>query len=126
MVALSVIAIALFGVVSMILYTTKAKDAQRELGCAKAAAGKKLDEMRSQPWTTLSNLTSPAYGAFSVDGLSNPTTVDHLGKGTVTGVALQMDPLNPGSIVLVDIRVRVDWVGISGPGSYSLSGMVSQ
>ena len=126
MMAMAVIVVALFGIVSLILYTVRAKEAQRELGFAKAATERKLDEIRSQPWSVLSDPASPVFGPFSVDGLANPASVDGLGKGMVKAIALHSDPSNPALVTLIDVQVRVDWTGISGSASYSMSGMVTR
>jgi prepilin-type N-terminal cleavage/methylation domain-containing protein len=61
MVALGVVAVALFGAVSMILQTVRTKEYSRELDLAKHAAATKLEEIRVRPWTDVSNPSSSLY-----------------------------------------------------------------
>ena len=65
MLALAIMIIALFAIMTMILHATRSKESQRELSIAKEAVHQRLDELRSQTWTQLSQVAPPstAYSA---------------------------------------------------------------
>jgi prepilin-type N-terminal cleavage/methylation domain-containing protein len=123
MVALGVVAIALFGAVSMILHTVRAKEYTRELDVAKHAAATKLEEIRVRPWTEVSNPSSSLYQPFTVEGLNPPKT-----NGGRHGLA-RIRNLGPGGVPtnanLIDVEVTIEWIGVRGPSQYSMRSMYS-
>lgn len=123
MIALGVIAIALFGAVSMILHTVRAKEYSRELDVAKHAAATKLEEIRVRPWNEVSNPNSALYQPFTVEGLHPPTS-----NGGRHGRA-RIRNLGPGGVPtnanLVDVEVTIEWIGVRGPSRYSMRSMYS-
>lgn len=141
MVALGVIAVALFSLVAMILNTTRGKQAQRDQALAKQAATAKLEEMRAQTFNQIFARynTTPADdpggvgtspGAFfTVDGLPftwvHPTFGAQIrGRGTIT-FALDAvgTPLNPN---LLDVTVTIDWTRVGGKSNYILRSLFSK
>lgn len=129
MIALAVMAVSIFAILTMIMYTISAKESQRELALAKEAVQKKLDELKGQPWATLTQVVPPgtAYDPFTVEGLSHPATADKRGKGTVTILSTRLDPVNPLRISLIDVEVRVDWKGVYGGNStYAMGTLLTQ
>src|SRR5262245_66667354 len=50
LIATVIIAIALFGILSMSLHTSTTKENMRELEIAKEAASRKIEEIRGLPW----------------------------------------------------------------------------
>lgn len=123
MVALGVIAVALFGAVSMILQTVRTKEYMRELDVAKHAAATRLEEIRVRPWSEVSNPSSALYQPFTVQGLNPPTS-----NGGRHGLA-RIRNLGPGgqptNANLVDVEVTIEWIGVRGPSRYSMRSMYS-
>ena len=128
MVALLILALALFAIMSMILHSAGTKEAQRELMRAKEASHQKLEELRSQPWTELSMIAplSPVYGAFTVEGLSPPAPANKQGMGTVTVLATRPDPSSPATPSLIDVEVRIQWRSVRGDGNYSVRSLLTR
>jgi Tfp pilus assembly protein PilV len=117
MIALGVIGVSLFAIMSMVLSTSTIKDGMRELSTAKESAGAKLEEIKSQPFDTI-----PAYVAgtalYPVPGLSHPAFGSQ-GRGQVF-----IDASNPN---LYDITVTISWVRQGGQGSgYTLRTLYSR
>ena len=114
MIALGVIAIALFSMVSMISHTSSQKESLREVSLAKEAASKKLDELKGMAWTNLLATfttvgTRTVSQDFPVEGLTyslNPT-YPNKGQGTCTRIF----NLNPD---LLEVEIRVEWQGVFG------------
>jgi hypothetical protein len=123
MVALGVVAVALFGAVSMILQTVRTKEYSRELDLAKHAAATKLEEIRVRPWTEVSNPSSSLYQPFPVEGLTPPRS-----NGGRHGLA-RIRNLGPGGVPtnanLVDVEVTIEWIGVRGPSRYSMRSLYS-
>lgn len=109
MVALGVIAVSLFSIITMITHTATEKESQRQLAIAKEAVEKKIDELKGQAWTNLQS-GSTAYNAFTVEGLAYPLTADKKGQGTCTPTFTPA----VGTTTLVDVEVRVEWQGVFG------------
>lgn len=119
MVALGVISIALFGILSMILYIVRTKEAQRELATAKQAAAARMEQIKAVTYPVGAPLPYSQYVVqqvtgvppvgtsttwnFSVANLTNPTTADKQGLGTIT-----FNTLNPD---IIDVTVSIEWIG---------------
>jgi len=155
LIATIVIAIALFGVLSMSLHTSRTKESLREYEVAREAASRKIEEIRGLPWgkvatagvsnppdpnqptvcfnyaagTGLPRNVKAPYSPFSVDGLSNPNTTDKKGEGTVI-----IHGTNPNSagvalvdpVFLIDYEVLIVWKGIGGWSRYSARNMLAK
>lgn len=130
-IAMAVIAVAMFGVLSMILHTMQTKETMRELQIAKEAAATKIEEVKAHPMQLPPALlpvgatpdpTSIYNTYFRTDPINDPYTftVDGLssGRGTV-----RIDATNP---YLYEIMVTVRWVGRKGPAEYTRRSMVAQ
>jgi len=156
LIATIVIAIALFGVLSMSLHTSRTKESLREYEVAREAASRKIEEIRGLPWgkVATAGVTNPPdpnqptvcfnyaagsakfpravnvpYSPFSVDGLSHPTTADKKGQGTII-----IHGTNPNSdgvalldpVFLIDYEVLIVWKGIGGWSRYSQRNMLAK
>lgn len=123
MIALGVIAIALFGAVSMILQTVRAKEYTRELDIAKHAAATRIEEIRVRPWSEISNPSSSLYQPFTVEGLTPPAANGgRHGLARIRNLGPGGAPTNPN---LVDVEVTIQWIGVRGPSRYSMRSMFS-
>lgn len=141
MVALAVIAIALFALISMITHTVAIKEAQKELSIAKQAAATKLEEIKSILYSTIAGTYSAASSTtyndvdnvttyslpnnlFPVKGLNRPVTPDTTfvtskeGQGKIT--------IDATNAELLDITVEIKWNGIRGESTYTLRSMYSK
>jgi len=149
-----VIAIALFGILSMTLHTSRTKESMREYELARQAASRKIEEIRGLPWGTVkdkgvqSDATQPTvcynYAAgfglprdvqqplspFSVQGISHPSTVDKQGQGRI--IIHGTNPDSSGGtfladpVFLVDYEILIEWKGINGLSRYSTRLMISK
>jgi len=154
--ATMVIAIALFGILSMTLHTSRTKESMREYQVAREAASRKIEEIRGLPWGTVKepgvkspdDPTQPTvcytyaagfglprdvqkpFSPFSVDGISHPTTVDKKGQGRI--IIHGTNPDSSGGLVLVDpvrlvdYEVLIEWKGVNGLSRYSTRLMISK
>jgi prepilin-type N-terminal cleavage/methylation domain-containing protein len=118
MIALVIIAIALFAVMSMVLETVATKESLRELEKAKEAVAGKIEEMKSNPFSQVTT-TYPSGSSFVVPGLRDPATADQQARGTITIVS------NVASDLL-DIHVSVQWKGRRGMSTYSMRSLYTQ
>ena len=107
MIALAVIAVALFAALSMILQTASAKESMREQEIAKEAASAKLEEIKARTFAQIYSTYNGA--AFTVAGLNAPT-----GTGRGLG-SVAIDSTNPN---LYEITVTIRWKGTQGARSY--------
>ena len=130
-IAMAVIAIAMFGVLSMILHTMQTKETMRELQIAKEAAATKIEEIKSHPMQLPPALlpvgTTPdgnsVYNTyFRTDPVGNPYTFTVDGLSTARG-AVRIDASNP---YLYEIMVTVRWVGRKGAAEYTRRSMIAQ
>jgi hypothetical protein len=122
MFALGIIAVALMGILSMIVSAQKNKESMRELTLAKETAAAKLEEIRSQTFTSIPT----TYGSgqtgqfFNVQGLFDPTNTagGRLARGEVRLVTNNSE--------LLDVTVLITWKGVAGPKSYTLRTLVAR
>ncbi|HLF92658.1 MAG TPA: prepilin-type N-terminal cleavage/methylation domain-containing protein [Planctomycetota bacterium] len=114
MIALSVIAVALFAALSMILQTASSKESMREQEIAKEAASAKIEEIKARTFAQIYSTYNGA--AFTVDGLNAPT-----GTGRGLG-AVAIDATNPN---LYEITVTIRWKGTQGERSYLMRNLFS-
>ena len=146
MIAMAIIAIALFAAISMIMHTSSEVQALKELEMAREAAIRKVEEMRAMPWTSTSPVgflekylqpysgSVPAGGhlnveTFSVSTLASDTSTDKKGVGTVLlwGVGTHTSGSPPVTVVtLGDVEVLIEWKGVRGPSRYSLRTMYAR
>lgn len=122
MIALAVIAIALFALISMITHTAIDKESQRELGVAKQAAASKLEEIKAESKSSFTNVVvryAAPNNLFTVDRLANSQFLPtKKGRGTI--VIINANPS------LLDITVTIDWEGARGKNSYSIRSLFTQ
>jgi prepilin-type N-terminal cleavage/methylation domain-containing protein len=112
-IALSIIAIAMFGILSMILHSMQTKETMRELQIAKEAVSTKIEEIKSHPMKlpgtdTVGDSVYAYYTAnatFNVSGLTDSTRTgsDKTAQGFV-----KIDFTNP---YLYEVMVTVRWTG---------------
>jgi prepilin-type N-terminal cleavage/methylation domain-containing protein len=138
-IAMVVIAIALFAILSMTVHSSTMQQSQKEFEIAKEAASRKIDELRGLPWGGINNITIPSvvnsYATvatpvnFTVSGLSYTSNTDawntptnnplKAGKGTVIVHGTNPTPLTD-PVYLVDIEVLIQWNGVKrGLSQYS-------
>jgi prepilin-type N-terminal cleavage/methylation domain-containing protein len=151
MIAMGVIAVALFAVLSMTMHTNTTREDIREMEVAKEAAFRKIDELRSLPWgLTTSPPTPPTVVKNYVTAVRTPEIV----QGLQYNVSTAVDPWNTlvnnpnklgkltvvihgvhhsgaGVVVvdpvrLVDIEVLVQWTGVKGQSHYSTRIMLTK
>jgi prepilin-type N-terminal cleavage/methylation domain-containing protein len=113
MIALAVIAIALLGIVGVLLHTISVKESNREQQLAKTAATRQLETIRTAAKTnfdqisiTFNNLT------FPVSELANN------GTGTVT-----VDSTNPD---LLELRILIQWNGVRPNSRYEIRSLLTR
>jgi prepilin-type N-terminal cleavage/methylation domain-containing protein len=121
MIAMSVIAFSIFGVMSMVLHTSATREATRELELAREAASSKIDEIKSMSFADLATkYPSPAKAtiAFNV-----PTLVHQSGSGVAVGVAT----LDTSNADLYDVLVTVTWKSVRrGASTYSIRSLYAR
>ena len=119
MIALSVIAIALLGIVGVLLQTLSVKEANREQQSAKTAATRRLEIVRTAAQSDFATVAATYAGStFSVPDLSNLATADKRGLGTVL-----IDSSNPN---LLDVRILITWAGVRGDSRYEVRSMLTR
>lgn len=134
-VAMSVIAIALVGILATILHTSNASLADRQLALAKQAAAGKLEEFKAQTVAagstisaTLAGYALAQYGGATAGNITTSTfTVSELSLGsfwTPTRAGSAATLLGRGTIRidgtnanLTDLQVTIDWKGPHGAAS---------
>lgn len=113
MIALAVIAIALLGIVGVILHTISLKEANREQQIAKTAATRQLETIKLAGKTNYDTVALTYNGStFAVNDLANN------GVGTVT-----VDSTNPD---LLELRILIQWTGVRGQTRYELRSMMTR
>lgn len=130
-IALSIIAIAMFGILSMILHSMQTRETMRELQIAKEAVSTKIEEIKSHPMqlptaspadlnSVYNFYTNPANATFTVSGLTDSrlTTPDKTALGTV-----KVDATNP---YLYEVMVTVRWVGRKGATELTRRSLIAQ
>jgi hypothetical protein len=127
-IAMVVIVIALFAILTVTVYTSTTEQAQKELETAKEAASRKLDEIRGLPWGGMSNITIPSvvnsYATvatpvtFAVSGLSKS-------QGQVIVHGTNPFPLTD-PVLLVDLEVLITWSGVRGTSRFSMRTMMTK
>ncbi len=120
MFALGIIAVALMGIMSMILTSSQNKERMRELMVAKEAAALKIEEIKSQQFAQITTLYASPNNLFNVAGLSDPsnTAGGQRGRGEI-----RILTTNPN---LLDITVAINWSGAAKNGSYSMRSLYSK
>ena len=132
MIALIIMAIAMLGVVSVMLHTMKAKELTREYDIAKEAAFSKLEGMRALNWVSendntgpyLSDMNSTIYDDWSIAGLNHTTTADKKGKGSI--VVFNKNDVTNFNENLLDVEVTIEWIGIDGVRKHSVRSMFTR
>ncbi len=122
MMALAVIAIALFAILSMIIQMMSMREAAREQELAKEWVQRKIEEVKSRPFDDLNNTAyKPAGGGSSYRAnFASPDVPSQLAAGA--GV-LTVDYTNAN---LYEIVASVNWKGRTGPGSYSMRNLYAK
>ncbi len=115
MISMAVIAIAILGVISVVMHTVRSKEKMRELDLAKQAAATRLEELRSVDFDTLSNTASPVYDKFTVAELAHPSGANQRAYGWIKAYHDGSANFNPD---LVDLEVTIEWVGVMGSSKY--------
>lgn len=120
MFALGIIAVALMGIMSMIITSATNKERMRELMVAKEAAALKIEEIKSQQFAQITTLYGSPNNLFNVTGLSDPTNTagSKRGRGEI-----RILTTNPN---LLDITVAINWSGAAKNGSYSMRSLYSR
>lgn len=115
MFAIAIIAIALFAICSMVLQTVAMREAARETETAKEWVQKKLEEVRSRPFTDVRTAYPPPAG-------SNVYTATFVAPAVPTGLsgAIGILTVDYSNAKLTEAVARIDWKGRRGPSSYSL------
>jgi prepilin-type N-terminal cleavage/methylation domain-containing protein len=124
MIALAIIAFAIFAIMSMILGTMASQEALRELQTAKEAAAQKIEQIKSTDFATalvtyppVTPPTTPPQ--FPVPGLGDPAFSDGVARGSII---TQTDSKQ----TLMDILVSVTWKGRKGKTTYSMRSLYAK
>jgi prepilin-type N-terminal cleavage/methylation domain-containing protein len=135
-IAMSVIAIAMFAILSMIVHSMQTKETLRELQIAKEAVSTKMEEIKSHtmqlppyllPTGTIPDANSvynfytlTANASFPVSGITDSrlTTTDKTAVGTI-----KIDATNP---YVYEVMVTVNWVGRKGPAVITRRSLIAQ
>jgi prepilin-type N-terminal cleavage/methylation domain-containing protein len=115
-VAVSILSIALMGIMALYVHTIALSEVNRETQIATFAAQSKLDEIRAMNFNNILTTYPPGASTyFAVSGLR----------------AFAPDP-QPGSVTtdntnanLINVQVRVRWQGVRGEGTVTFTTMVS-
>jgi prepilin-type N-terminal cleavage/methylation domain-containing protein len=94
MIAMGVIAVALFAVLSMTMHTNTTREDLREMEVAKEAAIRKIDEIRGLPWGSVSGTVVPSVVLSYVTATRAPEKVPGLRYDVSTAAAPAGDPWN--------------------------------
>ena len=135
-IAMSVIAIAMFAILSMIVHSMQTKETLRELQIAKEAVSTKMEEIKSHPmqlpptFLPLGTTADPnsvynfytltANASFQVSGITDSRllTADKTAIGNI-----KIDATNP---YLYEVMVTVNWVGRKGPAVITRRSLIAQ
>jgi prepilin-type N-terminal cleavage/methylation domain-containing protein len=126
MIAMTIIVIALFGVLSMTIHTS--------------TTSRKIDEIRGLPWdnavpSVIVTYAGGTYQPETVDGLSFHgtdtwnTTLNPQKKGKLSVIIHGTNAVVVGGVAqtkLIDFEVLVDWIGVRGRSRYSTRMMLTQ
>lgn len=115
MIAMVVIAIALFAAISMIFHTSTAKETMREQEIAKEAASAKIEEIKAHAFDQIFSTYNGA--SFTVTGLNAPS-----GAGKGLG-SVAVDSTNPN---LYEVTVTIRWRGVQGSRSYLMRNLFTR
>ena len=132
--AIGVVSTALLANLTMVLYGIQSKEARRELVLARQEAAGQLEAMKAVSDPTDGAVTFSDHvvlqmtgtlpsgyttiHAFSVDGLSNPSTTDGKGKGTI-----HFSTANPD---LLEVSIRIDWNGVRPESHYEVRSLIGR
>ena len=129
MVAILIIAISLFAILSMVVHTMSIRQSTREAEMAKEWVTGKIEEVRSRTFTTLQT-TYPSTGANAVafGGATAPTPITNCYTAAYAGSATPSElnnatgklTVNYSTTNLVEIVATINWKARRGVGSYSL------
>ena len=116
MMALAIIAIALFGILSMIIQTMAMRETARENQLAKEWVQQRIEEVKTRPYSDLKTVAFiPAGGTtVHVANFSSPNTPPQLAEAA--GV-LRVDYTDAN---LCEIVATIHWKGRTGRGMYSM------
>lgn len=122
MIAMTIIAIALFGILSMIVQMSAIRDAARESELAKEWVQRKIEEVKSRPFSDLkTSAYVPAGGAVFYKGtFGSPDTPAPL--ASAAGVLT----VNYSNDNLYEIVATISWKGRRGPGTYSMRNLIAK
>jgi type II secretory pathway pseudopilin PulG len=122
MIALAIIAISLFAILSMVVNMMAMRESAREKELAKEWVQQKLEEVKSRPFTDLKTVAYvPAGGATLYSAtFATPSTPPQLPNAA--GV-LAVDYSNAN---LYEIVASITWKGRMGNGSYSMRNLYSK
>jgi prepilin-type N-terminal cleavage/methylation domain-containing protein len=116
-IALAVLAAALFAIFSMILHTMQAKESMRELAVAKEAAAAKIEEIKSQSWANIPGFATGSV-PLPVAGLTDPAGPSGQGRCTIT-----IDTTNQE---VYQVAVRIEWKGSAGQRTYEMTNLIAK
>jgi len=129
MIALGIMAIALFALFTFILHTMTAKEAMRDLELARQSVTGKMEEIKAQAWNNIAPFVNgqmaqanPATSPRAVPGLSDPANPSQRAMMTIT---LQGVP-NNATPTIWDVGIRLDWKNSSGTRTYRIANVISQ
>jgi prepilin-type N-terminal cleavage/methylation domain-containing protein len=134
MAAMVVIAIALFGVVSMMTQTMTTRESMREMEVAKEWTLKRIEDVKSQKFVALN--TPAAYpaapGTSQFSGTFGPG-VNPAGVPNITDVgtpsslskALGTLTVNYANPSLYEIVATISWKGVKGSGTYTMRSLMA-
>jgi len=137
MMAMAIIAIALFGILSMITQTMSMREAARESELAKEWVQKRIEEVKSQPisgmsgwqWPSLAPcMTTQSSGTkftatyVAVPGSTYAEPAPPLQLSGAVGT-MMVDTSNPN---LYEIVGTITWKGLKGTGVYTMRNLYSK
>ena len=139
MIALAIIAIALFGILSMIVQMMAMRESTRESEMAKEWVQRRIEEVKTQPFSNLqasfpsgkkvtfpggsasagtANVYTGIYSGFTTSGDPAPASQLSNALGTVS-----VDYSNTN---LCEIVATITWKGRMGPGTYSMRNLYAK
>src|SRR6185436_11130705 len=122
MIAMAVIAIAIFAIMSMIMTTMANNEATREVQLAKEAAASKIEEFKARGFAALSaaypSSSTPTVLSYTVSSLTSQTTSQPGAPLTVR--------IDSSNSEVYDILATVDWKGRKGKGTYSMRSLCAR
>lgn len=115
MIAMAIIAVAILGVISVVMHTIRSKEKMREVDLAKQAAATRLEELRSVDFDSLADTSSSVYNKFTVTELAHPSGANQRAYGWIKAYHDGSANFNPD---LVDLEVTIEWIGVMGLSKY--------